>query len=47
MTRTTVATVDQEEEFERIQKERDQLNRECTRILESERKIGEELKTKK
>ena len=33
-------------EIERLQKERDQLHQERARALESERKVGEELKTR-
>ena len=32
--------------MERVQKEKDQLDQERARILESERKAGEELKTR-
>ena len=46
LTRITIAVVGLEEELERIRKERDQLDQERVRILENERKVGEELKTK-
>jgi hypothetical protein len=40
----TVTTVGLEEELERVRKEMDQLDQECSCILESERKAGEELR---
>jgi len=42
----TITAVDLEEEIERLRKEKDQLNQECARMLENERKVGEELKTR-
>ena len=35
-----------EEEIERLQKKKDQLDQERARMLESERKVGEDLKTR-
>jgi len=35
-----------EEEIERLEKEKDQLSQEHARALKSERKVGEELKTR-
>ena len=46
MTEITVATVGLEEELVRVRKEKDQLDQGCSRFLESNRKIGEELKAK-
>jgi hypothetical protein len=47
LTKITVATVGLEEELERIRKKKDQLDQERSCILESERKVGEELRAKK
>ena len=41
----TAAIVGLEGELEHLRKERDQLDQDRVRILENERKIGEELKT--
>jgi len=44
LTEVTIFTVGLEEELELVRKEKDQLNQERSRVLESERKIGEELR---
>jgi hypothetical protein len=44
--RITAAAVGLEEEMERLQKARDQLNQERARVLENVWKVGEELRTR-
>jgi hypothetical protein len=46
LTKVTAAIVGLEEELECLSKERDQLDQERVRILENEKKIEEELKTR-